>query len=92
MISKYLFIPSGINITVEAYSDLVHLIFRIIAEHVFSSKFKKRIFYETLVITEKDFRLRNVDFPTNKFSNILQRIIKPNGTFYTEEFKVNTIM
>lgn len=80
---------SGINISVQAFSDLAQNIFKVIIDNLYTNDFSENIFNQILELSEKNLRqIKNLP-PFKKFPFYFQRLIKPNATIYSEELKVN---
>ena len=63
MISIFIIIISGLQITLEAYSDVVERIFKVVNEVVFNSTISENLFREIVEITYNDLKMKENSAP-----------------------------
>jgi secreted Zn-dependent insulinase-like peptidase len=92
MISIFIIIISGLQITLEAYSDVVERIFKVVNEVVFNSTISENLFREIVEITYNDLKMKENSAPYLKGFMIFNKIIIQNNTDYSENLNVNILI
>ena len=83
---------SGINFSVQSYSDLTNTIFKIIIDNFYNLEFKEKTFLQIYELTTKQLNEYETLPPYKKFYAYFEKMIKPNITLNSELLPVNNFI